>query len=185
MQEKERIILVFFVLGMCIACILWMYKPGIHFIPGFMHADVRENAYLYDAGKEAFLGETEVMIKGSGNNITKKFKGEISVSGYELEGGKPDSVPIDKEGSIWKVMYAGFGKMGKDEDGTERWEAAISDISYYLQLDVRDSDNFVVSILDSNPPGSSLFVISADTEEKAKEVFQSIVLKEAAAAEDF
>ena len=99
---------------------LWMRTPGIHFLFCFVHADLKEKCYLYNPKEDKFLGQTEVVIKGSGNGITKVFDGEVLVAGYELEGETVDSIPMQKEDSIWNMQYACVtGSIKENSEGVE------------------------------------------------------------------
>jgi len=172
---KEKTIIVVFVIGICIACVLGMFRPGIHFMPGFVHADVKDTCYVYDFDQEKFIGQTEVVIKGF--DVMKKFNGKVSVAGYEVTTSPIDSIMTSVNDSIWSVSYTGIGgSMIADSKGEEHWESEFDKYLYYLEVDVDNSDTYVVTIADIEA-NKSLYAIHAESEEKAWGVFQSLVLK--------
>lgn len=188
MKEKKipkKIILIPIVLvliaAVTVACDSWMRTPGIHFMLGFMRADIKDTCYIYDSDKDEFLGQTEVMIKGRGNGITKKFRGEISVDGYAIEEELPEYTPIHMIDSIWQTEYAGFWKIKKDKNGEEYLEAAFSKYSYYLRINTKNSREYMIAV--SNTEDNDCpFMIHAASEKEARKLFQkfcNIMSKEA------
>ena len=157
-----------------ILCLLWMRTPGIHFLFGFMRADTREMCYIYDAEKDEFLGQTEVIIKGKGNGITKRFKGEMSVEGYKIEGEPIDYTESFMQGSVWKAHYTGTGKLKRDKNGEEYWGAGISKYSYVFCINTKNSDEYCVIVLGEND--EYLHIIHATSEKEAKSVYQKLIL---------
>ncbi|HBI62225.1 MAG TPA: hypothetical protein DDY31_13610 [Lachnospiraceae bacterium] len=173
--DKVKITITVFIIGICIACVLGMFRPGIHFMPGFVHANVKDTCYVYDFDQEKFIGQTEVVIKG--NDIMKKFSGKISVVGYEVTNSPVDSIMTDKNDSIWSVSYTGIGgSMIADTEGGERWESEFDKYLYYLEVDKDNSDTYVITIVDTET-NKNLYAIHAESEEKAWGVFHSLVLK--------
>lgn len=160
--------------GICIACVLWIRTPGIHFLFGLMHADVKEKCYIYDVEKDEFLGQTEVMIRGRGNGITKKFRGEMSVDGYGVEGADgDDSFPIDREGIVWRTMYVGYSLVTKkDEEGNEYAKPKRSKFFYFLYVNTRNSDEFCLAVAGGD---ESFHVIHAASEKEARQVFEKLL----------
>lgn len=177
-KARKRVIFIavmIFAVGIGIICILWMDTPGIHFLFGFMHADVRENCYLYNPKEDKFLGKTEVVIRGQENGITKKFNGEISVVSYEVKGETNIDFSTYREGAIWMMTYAGIaGTLRENEEGIESWKAKVDERMYTVYVNVKNSDDFVIEVGESEEP---LYAVHAVSEQKAREVLKQIVLQ--------
>lgn len=152
-------------------CVLWMRSPGIHFLLGFMRADSKEKCYIYDSEKDEFLGQTEVTIKGRSNGITKKFRGEVSVDGYELDAAPVDESEADTENSIWETVYHGAGKMKKDENGEDYWGAAVSSYLYHVRINTKNSDEYCIAV---SGVDEGIFIIHAASEKEARVLFKKI-----------
>lgn len=175
--RKSAIIIaaVIFITGIIVFCISWIHMPGIHFLFGFMHADVREDCYLYNPKEDKFLGQTEVTVKGGGNFITGKFNGEISVAGYEINGEPTHDIPMSMEDSILTILYVGItGKMEKNDEGTEYWMSDFSERNYIMYIDQKNTDGFSVSV---GKEKEHIYAVHAVSEEKAREVFKKTVLR--------
>lgn len=177
-NKKKTVILavaVILMIGICTACMLWMRTPGIHFLFGFVHADLKEKCYLYNPKEDKFLGQTEVVIKGNGNGITKKFDGEVSVVGYELEGEPVDSILMQEENSIWNMQYVCVtGSMKENSEGVKSWTPEVNPNCYVVNVDTKNSGDFSIAIAGMEEP---LYVVHAVSEEKAREVFQTVVIQ--------
>lgn len=177
-KAKKTIIIIavlVLIIGIGTGCALWMRTSGIHFLFGFMRADVKEKCYLYNPKEDKFLGQKEVVIKGGGNGVTKKFNGEISVDGYEIEGDSVNDSPMERNDSVCMTTYAGItGAMEKKEEGTEYWKSQVSERIYTVYVDVKNSDDFSICVGEAEEP---LYVVHAASEEKAREVFQKVVLQ--------
>lgn len=178
LKAKKKVIIIaimVLIMGIGMTCVLWLRMPGIHFLFGFMHADVKENCYLYNPKEDRFLGQTEVVIKGGGNGITNKFNGKISVAGYEVKGESFQNLPMERENYIWMTTYAGVnGVMEKNEEGMEFWKSKVSERIYVVYVNVKNSDDFALWVGESKAP---LYVVHAGSEEKARKVFQTVVLQ--------
>ncbi len=59
-------------------------QNGIHTIFNFTFINVEQECYVYDVGKEEVIGTAIINVSGTINN-TEKFKGTITVKGYEIE----------------------------------------------------------------------------------------------------
>lgn len=175
-NKKKAVILTIaaiLLIGICIGCMLWMRTPGVHFLFGFIRADLKENGYLYNPKEDKFLGQTNVVIKGNGNGITGKFNGEVSVAGYEVEG-KPFADISKGKDSIWSIYYIGIsGSMKENSSDIEAWTPEFSTLRYFVDFDTKNSNDFSIAIMGIEEP---LYVVHAATEEEAREVFQAVVM---------
>ena len=169
--KKILLLVLVFIAGIVFICVLWMHTPGIHFLFGFMHADVKESCYLYNPNKEKFLGKTEVVVRGWRNGITKKFYGTISVAGYEAVGARNfDDFSAERENSKILIIYGGMEHTLKvDSSGGEYWDSEMK-YQYWAYIDTRNNNDFIIDIVDD--ASNNIYTICADTEEEAKDKFK-------------